>query len=88
MGILLGGSGCLLVKAGITKLSELEIDADKDWDTKGITNLEELALGMTKGDICFQQGGVLVKLSPGPIAYELTSHGLGQPIAWEAPPGD
>ncbi|MBA7666628.1 hypothetical protein ES703_74709 [subsurface metagenome] len=33
----------LLLKAGITKLSQLTIDADKDWDGKGITNLKELA---------------------------------------------
>ncbi|GAH48140.1 unnamed protein product, partial [marine sediment metagenome] len=29
----------LLTKAGITKLSELTIDADKDWAIKGIDSL-------------------------------------------------
>jgi len=78
----------LLVKGGISNLSELIIDAGKDWGGKGISNLKELALGMTKGDILFQQGGVLIKLPPGTIGYELTSHGPGLSIAWEAPPGD
>ncbi len=61
----------LLTKAGITKLSELIIDADKDWNGKRLSQLKELALGMSKG-----AGGVLVKLSPGPISYELTSGGI------------
>ena len=66
----------LLTKAGITKLSELIIDADKDWNGKRLSQLKELALGMGKGDILYQgAGGVLVKLSPGPISYELTSGG-------------
>lgn len=78
----------LLLKAGITKLSELEIDADKDWNGQGISQLKELALSMTKGDILFQGAGdVLVKLSPSSIGDELTSHGPGHAISWEAPPG-
>jgi len=75
------------VLCGWNKLSEFDIDADKDWDAKGILNLKELALGMTKGDIFFRQGGVLIKISPGPIGHELTTHGPGQPIDWEPPPG-
>lgn len=86
MGMLYGGSGCLLTKLA-TKLSELTIDADKDWDGKGISQLKELALGMQKGDVFFRQVGVLVKLSPGSIGHELTTHGPGLSIAWEAPPG-
>jgi hypothetical protein len=33
------------VGVGVTKLSELEIDADKDWNAKKITNLSELSVG-------------------------------------------
>ena len=33
----------LLTKAGITKLSELQVDADKNWQGCGISNLKELA---------------------------------------------
>ena len=88
MGILFGSSSCLLAKAGITKLSELIIDADKDWNGKGITNLKELASGMGQGDIV-QRGssGVLEKLSPAEIGFELTSNGPGHEISWKAPPG-
>ena len=87
VGILFGSSGCLLVKGGITKLSELEIDTDKDWNSKGIFNLKELDAGMGKGDIVYHNGTRLAKLSPGTIGDELTSRdpfGIG----WEAPPGD
>ena len=87
MGILYGASGCLLVKAGITKLSELEIDADKDWGGYGISNLKELVSGMQKGSI-LQRGdtGVLENLSPGAISFELTSDGPGSKVDWKAPP--
>ncbi|GAJ23279.1 unnamed protein product, partial [marine sediment metagenome] len=40
----------LLLK-GITKISELEIDADKDWDGKGISNIKEIAEAMATGHI-------------------------------------
>jgi len=73
-------------------LHELRIDIDKEWvdqdgQPRGISNLKELASGMQKGDVFFRQSSVLVKLSPGPIGHELTTHGPGQPIAWEPPPG-
>lgn len=88
MGILFGNSSCLLVKAGITRLSQLEIDADKDWAGYGMFNLKELAPGMGKGDI-LQRGdsGMLEKLSAGAIGFEMTSNGPGQEVEWKAPPG-
>ena len=75
-----------LVK-GVSRLSELTIDADKDWNGKGVSNLRELAAGMQKGDL-LQHGdsGVLEKVSPGPIAFELTSSGPGRKVEWKAPP--
>ena len=72
----------------VTRLSELEIDADKAWNFKGIIELKELALSMHRGDILFRHGDELVKLSPGSISYELTSGGPGHAIAWEVPPGE
>ena len=72
----------------ISMLSELDIDADKAWNGKGITELKELVLDMHRGDILFRHGSELVKLSPGSISYELTSGGPGHAIAWEAPPGE
>ncbi len=67
-------------------LSELDIDADKDWQGFGIINLKELAAGMRKGDIIAHDGAKMVKLSPGNIGDELTSDGPGLSIAWKAPP--
>jgi hypothetical protein len=87
MGILFGASGCLLGRPGISKLSELEIDADKDWQGYGISNLKELAPSMQRGDM-LQRGdnGVLEKLSPGAIGFELTSNSPGYKVEWKAPP--
>lgn len=75
----------LLVK-GVSKLSALTIDADKDWGGHEISSLKELALSMQKGDILIKgAGGVLIKLTPGPFTYELTSSGPGSEISWEPP---
>ena len=84
---LLGNGGCLLIKLGVTRLSQLAIDADKDWGYHGISNLKGLANGMQRGDI-LQRGvsGVLEKLSPGPIGFEITSNGPGHEVEWQAPP--
>jgi hypothetical protein len=76
----------LLIKAGISKLSELEIDADKDWQTKGISNIKEIVQGMSIGDVAQHDGATLVKLSPGQAHHVLTSEGPGKLVVW-APGG-
>lgn len=86
MGILFGNSGALLTKAGITKLSELIIDASKDWNGHVITNCGGLAFGMGKGDLIVHDGNVLVALSPGTIGHEFTDGGPGHTPGWQPPP--
>jgi hypothetical protein len=76
----------LLLRAGISKLSELEIDADKDWQGKGIFNIKEVAQSMGIGDIVQHDGARLVKLPPGVANYVLTSEGSGKLVTW-APGG-
>ena len=71
---------------GITRLSELEIDTDKDWQAKGISNLKQLAALMSKGDIVIRGDSVLIRMSPGPEGYVLTSAGPGKMPSW-APAG-
>ena len=66
----------LLIK-GVTKISELTIDTDKIWLDKGISNIKEIVLGMTKGDIAFHDGTKLVKLSPGPLGTQVKTKGPG-----------
>ena len=87
MGILFGASGCLLTRTGFTKLSELEIDADKDWRGYGITNVGHLAAGMGRGSLLIHNGSVLVAVPAGTIGHELTSNGPGAMPSWQAPPG-
>ena len=64
----------LLIK-GLEKLSQLEIDADKDWQTKGITNIKEIAAAMAKGDIGVKGNSALIRFQPGGIGLVLTSGG-------------
>jgi len=71
----------LLIK-GLEKLSQLEIDADKDWQTKGITNIKEIAAAMAKGDIAVMNGVVLVRFQPGNIGFTLTSGGPLHMPSW------
>jgi hypothetical protein len=52
----------------------------------GITNLKELALGMTKGDLFVHNGTILARISPGAIGSELMSHDFGFMLTWEFPP--
>ncbi len=75
----------LLVK-GVTKLSQLQIDADKGWSLKGISNIKELALAMVQGDILVHDGTRIIRLPAGSANYVLTSDGPGLMVKW-GPPG-
>jgi len=72
---------------GVTTLSALTIDADKNWAGMGISNLKELALGMVQGDLIVRGGGgILIRLPPGVANTVLTSGGAGVVPTW-APGG-
>ena len=71
----------LLVK-GITRLSQMQIDADKDWAGMGISNIREVVSGMGVGDIIYHDGTKIVKLSPGPPGSELITKGPTYPPVW------
>jgi hypothetical protein len=68
--------------SGITSLSQLTIDADKDWNLKGISDIKEIVLGMTTGDIAYHNGTKLVKISVGPLSSELITKGPALPPVW------
>ena len=80
-----GPGGNLLMKP-VDRLSQLIIDADKDWNAKGITNILEAAAMMSKGDLIFRDDAVLARLQAGPPGYVLTSAGPGLAPTW-APAG-
>jgi len=78
-------SGNLLLK-GISRLSQLTIDADKDWVSQGLSNIKELATGMKAGDMLIKGAGGLIKIiSPLSSGDELTSNGPDAEIAWKPP---
>ena len=71
---------------GAKRISDLEIDVDKDFQVKGITNLKQVAASMSKGDIVAKDTTILVRIPPGPVDYVLTSRGALQLPTW-APAG-
>ena len=78
-------SGNLLLK-GISRLSQLTIDADKDWTSHGLSSIKELATGMKAGDMLIKGAGGLIKIiSPMSSGDELTSNGPDAEIAWKPP---
>jgi len=78
-------SSALLIKPAF-KLSELIIDADKNWKGYGISSVKQVASGMTKGDVIFMDGVKLEKLTPGPIGTMLTTHEFGNDPTWSYAP--
>jgi len=71
-----------LLAKGITKLSELEIDADKDWQVKGITNIKQVAASMVIGNLAQHNGTILQRIINGSDGYVLTSQGPGKLLLW------
>ncbi len=67
---------------GISKLSQLTIDADKPWVTRGISNIKEIVAGMATGDMIYHDGTKLVKITPGVIGSELITKGPTHPPEW------
>lgn|SRR5487761_2391925 len=76
----------LLIKGGITKLSELTIDNDKVWLDKGISSIKELALGMVEGDILVHDGTRIIRMPASVAHMVLTSAGILSMPVW-APGG-
>ncbi len=72
----------LLIERGITKLSQLQIDTDKDWGGKGITNIRHIAAGAGIGHVAQHNGLILETLPPGLANYVLTSAGPGNRVVW------
>lgn len=72
--------------APVTKLSEVVVDADKNWLVFGITSLKELAAGMNKGDMVISDGTQLIILHPGSIGTNLIAHEVGNMPTWGYPP--
>lgn len=52
-----------LLTKGVSKLSQIEIDTDKDWHGKAISNLQAIAAAMSQGDVNFRGASVVEKLT-------------------------
>jgi len=74
----------LLLK-GVARLSQLEIDTDKDWQAKAMTNLKSIAASMSHGDITFRGNDILERLlaDAGKGYSFLRSRGPGLSPVWQ-----
>ena len=74
-----------LLTRGINKLSQLDIDADKDWQAREIANLRAIAEGMAHGDVIFRGEGILERLTAdaGKGYSFLRSRGSGLSPVWQ-----
>ncbi|APH12386.1 hypothetical protein ASJ33_04085 [Dehalococcoides mccartyi] len=74
----------LLLK-GVDRLSQLEIDTDKDWQAKGMANLKSVAGSMNHGDIAFRGNDILERLlaDAGKGYNFLRSRGPGLSPVWQ-----
>lgn len=79
-------SGFQTPTTGIDRISQLIIDADKDWQTRGITNIKQVAALMSRGDLIVRNDSILARIQAGPLSYVLTSRGPGKKATW-APAG-
>lgn len=74
-----------LLAKGVTRLSQLTIDADKDWAGMGISNIKEVALGMAEGDIIYRDATGVKKLTPGIVGSMLKTKGTDANPIWSFP---
>lgn len=74
-----------LLTKGIARLSQLDIDADKNWQAREIINLKTIAGAMGHGDIAFRGAGVLERLvaDAGKGYNFLRSRGPGLSPIWQ-----
>jgi|GEM_PF-1973300 len=71
----------------LRRLSQLQIDTDKDWRIKGISNLGKLDPGMVMGSLMQFDGTKIVDIFPTiHVGHVLTSQGPGKLCVW-APGG-
>lgn len=67
---------------GVTTLSRLAIDVDKNWQAMGITNIKEVAASMAVGDLIYHDGTRIVKLPAGDLGKMLITRGLYHSPGW------
>lgn len=65
-----------------TKLSQLAIDIEKDWNAMGIDNIAQVTAGMQEGDLVYYNGTQIVISRPGNIGTKLTTQGAGANPIW------
>ncbi len=76
MGLLLKGD------SGVTALSQIAIDADKDWNAKEISNIASIMAGMVQGDFVYYNGSTLARLPAGSPGHNLQCLGPGGNPRW------
>ncbi len=74
-----------LMRRGITKLSQLDIDADKDWGSYGLRKVKQIASGMATGSLAYRNASIMANFPPSTAGMQLLSGGPGHAPAWGYP---
>jgi hypothetical protein len=72
----------LLMVHSINNLSELTIDADKNWNAKEISHLASIVANMMQGDLVYYDGSTLARLPAGSPGHNLQCLGPGNNPRW------
>jgi hypothetical protein len=71
----------LIVARGVAALSQIEIDSNKDWSSREISNIAAIAANMTQGDLVYY-GTALTRLAAGSSGHNLQCLGPGNNPRW------
>jgi hypothetical protein len=72
----------LIVADGVTLLSQIEIDTNKDWGNKEISNVASITANMMQGDFIYYNGSTLARLPAGSPGHNLQCLGPGNNPRW------
>jgi hypothetical protein len=72
----------LIAVKGITAISQIEIDSDKDWNGKEISNIQAIIAGMQQGDLVYYGGSALARLPAASSGQNLQCQGSGRNPKW------
>jgi hypothetical protein len=72
----------LMITKVAHSLSQIEIDANKDWQAREITNIASIAADMVQGDMVYYNGSTLARLPAGSPGHNLQCLGPNRNPRW------
>lgn len=67
------------------RISDLDVDCDKDWKGRGVSGIKEVVLSMLQGGVIHRAAAVLENLPYGTDSQFLQTRGaIGRPVWWRS----